>query len=314
MGKIQNMQQNQNNVNLSYVRNQSKKPKLKIDGIKGLATLIGPNSKRYRLSPNQRNFQLKARAGLTIASLLAAGLLVAGRSYTPNHQVQETKAIETSIDNEFEKEDVMQSAEEKLLNIIYQDDAEMELSYVDYMRTEDNIEKLVVKQKSTSPYIEADKVFQYLKSNDLLDKLILENNNSDIINEFLDMMIDVKNDKNVSQEDLAKLDALTSNIDSKDYKLDGKDIVELDRTAKKEQKGFEIEIKKDEETHLFLISIFLCFCIYTNVFANVIWKNIKNADSPSKYLIPYPYIIPAKNNPIDVEMTLTIYIKLLKRS
>lgn len=240
MGKIQNMQQNQNNVNLSYVRNQSKKPKLKIDGIKGLATLIGPNSKRYRLSPNQRNFQLKARAGLTIASLLAAGLLVAGRSYTPNHQVQETKAIETSIDNEFEKEDVMQSAEEKLLNIIYQDDAEMELSYVDYMRTEDNIEKLVVKQKSTSPYIEADKVFQYLKSNDLLDKLILENNNSDIINEFLDMMIDVKNDKNVSQEDLAKLDALTSNIDSKDYKLDGKDIVELDRTAKKEQKGFEI--------------------------------------------------------------------------
>lgn len=81
MGKINDMKDNQdfNIVSFKkYVKNKenAKKPVLKINDIKDVATLLGPNAKNYRLSRNLKDLQQKGRKAIAFAGLVTLYQLV----------------------------------------------------------------------------------------------------------------------------------------------------------------------------------------------------------------------------------------------
>lgn len=229
MGKITNMQNNQDNVNLSYVKNAQKnlnKPRLKIKTVKDLATLIGPNASKYRISPNQRNFQLKGR--LTIAAI-AAALAIGGTAVSMHNHTQKNNAIETSVQNndELEKEDVLSRAEERFLTFFYHDKLTLkDNAYIEYSHNDElNTDTLEVYFKVSSPNSKPIKDFSYTRFNNWQDRLMNPDRNNPEVSALLDAMIDTYNNKNISQEDLKDLDTKTSNFDFSKFKLEGTHIV-----------------------------------------------------------------------------------------
>ncbi len=229
MGKIEDMKNDQNIINLSYVRKkheEMKKPKLVIKGYKDLTTLIGPNAKKYRLNRNQKKFQVAGR--LTIAAIAAAiGISAAG---TIAHNISDVSAssptaIETYSNMELNKEDVLNDAENTLLEIIYKNSPVLKNSAdirYEKISDEENAYSLKVMQKK---YQEPMEDFTYISYDNNLSKMLFPSGNAKQIDEFLDLMVKVHNEDNPSKETLEKLENFCKNLNSLGFNLQGKNIV-----------------------------------------------------------------------------------------
>lgn len=233
MGKISNMQQKQNNengVNLSYARNQAK-PRLKIKGIKDLVTLLGPNGSKYKLSKNQRNFQLKGR--ITIAAIASALAIAGTTAYAVNQsQSAPVPVTETNISemSELTKEGVLESAEDALLDFIYQNSSSdlKNRAIIKYKHNEKlNLDTFIVYDRYQNPNSDPSVRFSYNKHNDTIDKIVSKSskNNSEV-DKLLDSMIEVYLNKSPSEKDLQGLSDKVSNLDFSQLKFDGKNIVD----------------------------------------------------------------------------------------
>lgn len=236
MGEITNMQKNQDNIDLLYVRkktieNMREKPRLKIRKPKDLLTLIGSGAKAYKLSKNQKQFQTGAR--LTIAAI-AASLVVGGGIAYHNTQTQEPTNIESSNTNldELEKNEVLALAEDTLLSIIYsnhpslKEKADINYEHTDYASSNVIVDcDTITVSHRISPTAEAFKDYSYTKQNLLLDNIFSSKKDCPEIIELLNAMIDVYSSENVSQEDLENLNTIISNLDSSKLELKNGHIV-----------------------------------------------------------------------------------------
>lgn len=137
MGKIEKMQNMQDELNISRLKKQNLKPKLRITGVKDLATLIGPNAKHYRLSKGQKNFQIKGR--LTIAAIAAALAISGGVSIA--HSVNSNKNTNTNAieaQEILQKDEVLKDFEAMLKQWVFGDDLEdINTPRVNYIDEED---------------------------------------------------------------------------------------------------------------------------------------------------------------------------------
>jgi len=227
MGKISNMQQKQNKengVNLSYARNHSK-PRFKIKGMKDVGLLYKPGiEKEYSLTKNQK----KLIATITV-----------GTSHLVNRPTSVPTQKEQEID-ELAKDDVLDSAENTLLDFIYKDysSALRTLSFIKcHHDPKTNIDTLTVYDRTQNPNSDPTVRFSYTRHNDVIDNLISKSsrNNSEI-NELLDSMLDVSLSENPTQEDLEGLSDKCSNFDFSQLTFDGKNIVD-----KSSEKDFDNE-------------------------------------------------------------------------
>ena len=227
MGKITNMQQKQNKengVNLSYARGQVK-PRLRVKGIKDIGTLLGPNGGKYRLSKDQRNFQLGGR--LTIAAIASALAIAGGVSYA-NHQPKQDHVVEASSqENMLTKEDVLSQAEEKLVSFVCPDATILGNVDVEYLHdSELQADMILIYQRLNNPNAEPIKRFSYTRYNLLEDFSLHARENAPEVVRVLNDMISVNMKENPSQHDLYRLMEEVSNWDLSKFELEGNHIVE----------------------------------------------------------------------------------------
>lgn len=232
MGKISNMQQKQNNengVNLSYARSQAK-PRLNIKGFKGFIELYKPGiEKEYYLTKKQKKFIRNLRIGtLSLAALASAAAITVGASHVVNPTGSAPTHTEQEM-NELTKEGVLESAENDLLDFIYKDYPSLKtLSFIKcHHDPKTNIDTLTVYYRTQNPNADPSVQFSYFRYNDTIDKLISKpsKNNSEI-NELLNCMLDVSLNENPSQEELEQLSEKFSSIDFSQFTFDGKNIVD----------------------------------------------------------------------------------------
>lgn len=228
MGDINNMRNvaNSDRSMKSYIKEGIKekqnKPKLKINGIKDLATLLGPNAKNHKLNNNQRTFQLVGRVGLGVAGL-AAALSIANATLNSNANSISNNNIEYSSETQtLDKDGVLNYAENKLMTLIYKDNlSSLDSSYVTYSHNDKlNIDKVEVHNKIK--YSDNSSVdFSYARYNNPDNKrLNKKNNNHPEITDLLNLMIDIRNNPNPSQEDLEYLNDIVSKLNLNDLVLD----------------------------------------------------------------------------------------------
>lgn len=216
MGKITDMQKWKNTsrkeTDLSYVRNKAK-PRLKINGIKDLATLVGPNAKRYKLTPNQRKFQLNTR---TIAALLGAGLLVAGGKYVVNSigdNVAQTQEI-------LQENELMDIAKDKLLESFFGD----ELKNIDNPEVSfstdrsDGSEQLTI----TSGTDDSKKALYTYSKNLSFDSTL----NPKEISSLIDSMIEINSAHGASSKQLKELNEAIEAASDKNFTFENGHFVE----------------------------------------------------------------------------------------
>ena len=223
MGKINEMQRNQNNLSIRSIKDkQSEKPKLKISGFKDIVTLLGTGAKKYKLSKNQRNFQLTGR--LTIAAI-AATIGISGGAALMNHHnnVPTNNSAETQV--VLDKNELLSEANEKLFDIVYGTDREEANYYVGYKYdTHDNSTKMIV-GRQLDPI---GNTFQYRhESGYTYDNGQFNFKDAKEIKALADIMIDIYYSENPSQKDLEKLDAAIEALEGKGFKLDGGSIVPI---------------------------------------------------------------------------------------
>ena len=232
MGKITNMQRHQENFNIKAVKN-TRKPKMKQKGIKGFLTLIGPNSNKYRLSKQQRNKQLAGRVGIGVATIAAAlGLYseaAISNVHTENVYTSETSSLSAT---NFERNESIADAKEKLLDILYHDlDSHKKNAQISFVHDDErDTDSIVVSEKQNYQKQPKEK-FRYTKYNRLEDFMIKDKNCKEI-SEWLNLVIDAYYNENISKEDLRNLDGVTLNINDKKFKLDNNVILgesELDK-------------------------------------------------------------------------------------
>lgn len=220
MGKINDMQKNQTNISIRSIKDkQTEKPKLKIKGFKDIATLLGPNAKKYRLSKNQRNFQLKGR--ITIAAI-AAAIGISGAALINHHNSVPTNNL-GQTEMSLQKDTLLSEANEKLFDIVYGTDREEAQYFVDYDKiTDDNSKTLSVGRniKPSDRALEYETQINYSYNNNALNF-----KDAKEIKNLADKMIDIHYSENPSQKDLEKLDEAIEALEDKDFKLDGKNIV-----------------------------------------------------------------------------------------
>ena len=94
-----------------YVKNKENAPKpvLQINGIKDVATVLGPNAKNYRLSRNLRNLQQKGRKAIALASLIAISI---GGVSLYSHATNTNEAI--MEEDSLNQDNLFDNAEDKL--------------------------------------------------------------------------------------------------------------------------------------------------------------------------------------------------------
>lgn len=211
MGNINSMRNVANSdCNMkSYIKDRARKPRLKIKGIKDIVTLISPNAKRYKLTPNQKNFQMVGRT--TIAALAAALTISGGIAYQNVHSANTNNTEYSSEAQTLNKDEVLSYAENKLMTLICKDNLSLlDSSYIEYSHNDEfNIDKLEINRKIK--YAE-DSInnFSYTRYNNPQDKYLnRKNNNEPEITALLNLMLDIRNNPNPSQEDLANLNNLT---------------------------------------------------------------------------------------------------------
>ncbi len=226
MGKISNMQQKQNKengVNLSYARNQSK-PRFGIKGIKDVGLLFKPGiEKEYDFYPEEKKLIRALRIGtLSLAALASSAVITVGASYVVNRLPSLSIQNEQAID-ELAKQDVLNSAKDKLLLILYQNDLpKREAAYIEYTRDEElSIDTLKIYEKVQSANRKDDLIFSYRRYHNLLERNKTDKND-ERINKLLNEMIDIYYSENPSQDDLEKLNMLSSSLRPLDFELENK--------------------------------------------------------------------------------------------
>lgn len=229
MGNINDMRNvaNSNNSMKSYVihkniKEKQNKPKLKITGVKDLGTLIGPNAKNHKLNTNQRRFQLASRVGLGIAGV-AAAFSIANATINSNVNSISTNNTQYSSETQtLDKDEVLSYAENKLMTLICKDNLSfLDSSYVKYTHDEEfNIDKLEINRKIK--YAENSiNNFSYTRYNNPQDKYLNKKNNNDPeITALLNLMLDIRNNPNPSQEDLETLNDMISKLNLNNLVLD----------------------------------------------------------------------------------------------
>lgn len=214
--KLTNRYNNENDETINKTNNtENRKPKFKGRGISGYARLISPFAgKRYSLSPRQKKVQK------TVRGLIAAGVLAVGIS-TPLiintvHQRTNPTSSQTATEETFIKDEVLDSAELKLLECIYGKNstriktAEISYNIVDEL---ENVKSLTVSNPiALDSYID----FKYVHTNFFNKK----RDNMPEINSMLDQMIDIHYSENPSQKDLKKLNNIVESLDDMNIKFD----------------------------------------------------------------------------------------------
>lgn len=219
MGNINNMRNvaNSSRSMKSYVRNsieeKQNKPYLKITGIKDLATLLGPNAKNHKINNNQRTFQLVGRT--TIAGLAAALSIGSFAAFSNAHSNINENTVSTQS-QEYQKDDVLEYAQETLKAIVYKDRANS-MYRADVKFSHDNrlnTDTITIYEdiKSINGPMEQ---YSYTRYNNPEHKNSnKKNNTSPEIKELLDSMIDIHNSQAPSYEDLENLNDIVDNIAS----------------------------------------------------------------------------------------------------
>ncbi|MCI9287740.1 MAG: hypothetical protein HFJ57_07300 [Clostridia bacterium] len=250
MGDINNMRNvvNSNNSVKSYVINKNikekqNKPKLRITGVKDLVTLIGPNAKKYKLNTNQRKFQLVSRVGLGIAGI-AAAFSIANATINSNVNSIDTNNTQYSTETQtLDKDEVLSYAEDKLMTLIYKDNlSSLTSSFVEYSHDDKfNIDKLKINKKIKYSETSINN-FSYTRYNNPENMYLnRKNHNEPEITALLDLMIDIHNNPNPSQEDLASLNdiALKLNLNNLVLTDNSHDSANIVNEAKRDS-GYEI--------------------------------------------------------------------------
>lgn len=240
MGKISNMQQKQNNengVNLSYARNQAK-PRLDIRGFKGFIELYKPGiEKEYSLTKKQKKFIRNLRTGTAIAILASSLALTGGVVHATNNQQHNSTNFEQELD-QLTKEDVLASAEDALLSCIYQDlPTFKDKSFIKCLHdAETNSDKITVYNRPQNPNADCSIQFSYTRYNNTIDKILSGSKENDpTIDGFLNSMIDLYNDQNISQEELKELNEKFSDFDFSDFRFDSKSHSIVSKVQEKDQ-------------------------------------------------------------------------------
>lgn len=218
MGKITDMQTNQNNMNLSYVRNKSKqrkvtKPRLKVENGKDILTLLGPNAHRYRLSQNQKSFQTKGR--LTIAAI-ATALAISGVSVgnSIKNDVAETQEF-------LQQDELMNAAENKILDYILGTDRDdIDNPEISYHFDDDDGAFILCVTSGKGDF--KDVLYTYSDGGISLDNFL----NAKEISSLINNTMEVHFAKNASQKQLQDLNDSLENLENKNFKLKNNHIVE----------------------------------------------------------------------------------------
>lgn len=221
MGNINDMRNvaNSNNSVKSYVihkniKEKQSKPKLRITGVKDLVTLIGPNAENYKLNTNKRKFQLVSRVGLGIAGI-AAAFSIANAAINSNVNSIDTNNTQYSTETQtLDKDEVLNYAENKLMTLIYKDNlSSLDSSYVEYSHNDKcNIDKLEINKKMKYSETSINN-FSYTRYNNPEDKYLNRKNlNEPEITALLDLMLDIHNNPNPSQEELENLNNMVSKL------------------------------------------------------------------------------------------------------
>lgn len=226
MGKIANMQTKQNEkneVNLSYIRKQHSKPKLKIKGFKDLATLVGPTASKYNLTKYQRNFQKGARLTLAaLAASIAIGGVAVGNTVRNTNVAQAQEVLQ--------QDELMASAESKILDCVFGEDRSNinnpEVSYR-YDKHDGSTALIVTSGKEDS------KKISYTYSDSLsLDEVL----NAKDISSLIDNAIKVHYAEEPSQKQLEALNKSLENVEDKNFKLKDNHIVEDKQISQEEER------------------------------------------------------------------------------
>lgn len=241
MGKISKMQQKQNyenGVNLSYAKSQAK-PRLKIKGFKGILELYKPGiEKEYSLTKKQKKFIRNLRTGTAIA-MLAGSLAITGGgiSHAINNQQHNSTDFEQELD-ELTKEDVLASAEDTLLSFVHQDISTLkDRSFIKYTsNTETNYDRITVYNRSQNPNADPSIQFSYTRYNNTIDRILSGSKENDpSVDDFLNSMIDLYKSQDISQEELSELNDKFSNFDFSNLKFDTKSHNIVSKVQEKDQ-------------------------------------------------------------------------------
>lgn len=238
MGKIQDLQNNQKNLNLTYIK-YSKQTKLQIKGFKDLLTLMGPTAHRYRLSQKQRNFQLAGR--MTIAAIASALTISNGAIHIANHLANQN-SIQTEAStqmNNSEKENIVDYAENKLLVTVFQNrlslmkDAKIKYSHNDKL----NSDTLAIYRDIEGANADSIIDFSYTRYNNPEDQNLNQDENLEI-NQFCNSMINMHHNEKPSKEELKSLNSMASKLKPLQYNLEGTKLV------KNEEKSFNYDYER----------------------------------------------------------------------
>jgi len=225
MGKINDMQNEQNNMSIKNLKNkQNQKPKLRITGWKDIATLLGPNAnKKYTLSPNKKSFQLKGR--VTIAAI--ATVLGIGAAVTFNKPHTPPKDNSSQTQEVLDKEALLSQSRHELLDIIFgenRDESDKQF-YLKTSRSKDDgstyVRAIFEDKYGTNVAYTYSNFFNYSHSK-----------NAEEISNLIDTYMKIYFMENPSQEDLQKLNDALEELEDKNFKLDGKNIVAVDEKEK----------------------------------------------------------------------------------
>lgn len=217
MGNINNMRNvaNSDHNMKSYIKDRERKPRLNDKTIRGTLKLIGPNAKKYRLSPKQRSKQLTYRVGLGIAGLAAAFSVANATIHSNANSISDTNTQYSSETQTLSKDEVLSYAENKLMTLIFKDNLSLlDSSYVEYSHNDEfNIDKLEINRKIKYAENSINK-FSYTRHNNPEDKYLnRKNNNEPEITALLNLMLDIRNNPNPSQEDLENLNTMLLKLD-----------------------------------------------------------------------------------------------------
>lgn len=220
MGKINNMYNNQDEISLKYINRLSElaKPKLKIKGIKDIATLIGPNAKNYKITKNQKRFQRNARVSIAV---LAASMAIASGTITNMHHSNpvvnnSTDVIVNYSSKTLSKDVVMENAENKIKELVYGDNFEENhtIDNISFLYDTDKIENVSSVKLTHTTNLNKYEDFSY-SSGSFLKK----SGNAKEIDMLLDKMIEMNDLKDPSNKDLIELNTLTGNLDDLNIKF-----------------------------------------------------------------------------------------------
>lgn len=193
---------------------KNKKTKLNDHGTIGTLKLVAPSSgKKYKLTSRQRAKRSTIR-GLIAAGALATYLAtnIGFNNSTP--VVDTSHTTETNVD-ELDKQDVLSSAESKLLKYIYgKNSSSIENAKINYVI--DKVENTSSITVTNSAQLTQKTDFEHIHSNFFQKK----DGNAKEINSMLDKMIDIYYDESPSQDELQELSDAMEVLDDMNIEFD----------------------------------------------------------------------------------------------